>query len=59
VRQGDNKAIFVKCDGRYVRVLYDSIMYIENTGDYVKIQTSQQAFVVYTTMKSLEEKLGA
>lgn len=59
VRQGDNKAIYVKSDGRYVRVPYDSIMYIENTGDYVKILTSQQAFVVYTTMKSLEEKLGA
>ncbi|WP_246859311.1 LytTR family DNA-binding domain-containing protein [Spirosoma sp. KCTC 42546] len=58
VRQGDNKAIYVKCDGRYVRVPYDSIMYIENAGDYVKILTSQQAFVVYTTMKSLEEKLG-
>jgi two-component system LytT family response regulator len=41
-----------------VRIPYDSIMYIENTGDYVKILTSQQTFIVYTTMKSLEEKLG-
>lgn len=59
VRLGDNKAIYVKNDGRYVRVPYDSIMYIENTGDYVKILTNNQSFVVYTTMKSLEEKLGA
>lgn len=59
VQMGDNKAIYVKSDGRYVRVPYDSIMYIENTGDYVKILTNNQAFVVYTTMKSLEEKLGA
>ncbi|QMW02943.1 LytR/AlgR family response regulator transcription factor [Spirosoma foliorum] len=58
VQMGDKKAIYVKSDGRYVRVPYDSIMYIENTGDYVKIQTNSQSFVVYTTMKSLEEKLG-
>ncbi|GAB4049341.1 LytR/AlgR family response regulator transcription factor [Spirosoma litoris] len=58
IQMGDKKAIYVKSDGRYVRVPYDSIMYIENTGDYVKIQTNSQPFVVYTTMKSLEEKLG-
>ncbi|WP_020599091.1 LytR/AlgR family response regulator transcription factor [Spirosoma panaciterrae] len=58
VRMVNDKAIFVKNDGRYVRVPYDSILYVENTGDYVKILTGQQSFVVYTTMKSLEEKLG-
>lgn len=59
IRSGDLKAIYVKNDGRYIRVPYEAILYIENTGDYVKIQTAQQTFVVYTTMKSLEEKLGA
>ncbi|MBD2752690.1 LytR/AlgR family response regulator transcription factor [Spirosoma validum] len=56
---GDQKAIYIKADGRYIRVSYDSILYIENAGDYVKIVTTNQTFVAYTTMKSLEEKLGA
>ncbi|UFH54451.1 LytTR family DNA-binding domain-containing protein [Spirosoma sp. KNUC1025] len=56
---GDQKAIYVKAEGRYIRVPYDSILYIENMGDYVKIVTTNQTFVAYTTMKSLEEKLGS
>ncbi|CCH55142.1 two component transcriptional regulator, LytTR family [Fibrisoma limi BUZ 3] len=52
------KDIYVKTDGRYIRIPYETISYIENMGDYVKIITNQQTFVVYTTMKSLEEKLG-
>jgi DNA-binding LytR/AlgR family response regulator len=53
------KDIYVKTDGRYIRILYETISYIENMGDYVKIVTNNQTVVVYTTMKSLEEKLGA
>ena len=51
--------IYVKADGRYVRLPFDSISYIENMGDYVKIFTSSQTHIVYSTMKSLEEKLGS
>lgn len=50
--------IYVKSDGRYIRLAYDDILYIENIGDYVKIVTKKQSFVVHTTMKYLEEKLG-
>jgi two-component system LytT family response regulator len=52
------KEIYIKTDGRYIRLPFDSISYIENTGDYVKIFTTTQTHVVYTTMKYLEEKLG-
>ncbi|RIV24940.1 DNA-binding response regulator [Fibrisoma montanum] len=52
------REIYVKTDGRYIRIPYETISYIENMGDYVKIITNTQAVVVYTTMKSLEEKLG-
>ncbi|MFD2574390.1 LytR/AlgR family response regulator transcription factor [Spirosoma soli] len=61
-RQSDKntpKDIYVKTDGRYIRLPYETISFIENTGDYVKIVTQNQTYVVYTTMKSLEEKLGA
>ncbi|GAB2519052.1 LytR/AlgR family response regulator transcription factor [Spirosoma aerophilum] len=52
------KEIYIKTDGRYIRLPFDTISYIENTGDYVKIFTNTQTYVVYTTMKYLEEKLG-
>lgn len=50
--------IYIKSDGRYIRLPFETISYIENFGDYVKIFTPSQTHVVYTTMKYLEEKLG-
>ncbi|GAB3776913.1 LytTR family DNA-binding domain-containing protein [Spirosoma horti] len=54
----ERKEIYIKTDGRYIRLPFDNISYIENTGDYVKIFTNTQTHIVYTTMKYLEEKLG-
>ncbi len=54
----ERQEIYIKTEGRYIRLPFDAITYIENTGDYVKIFTSSQVHVVYTTMKYLEEKLG-
>lgn len=54
----DHQEIYIKTEGRYIRLPFDAISYIENTGDYVKIFTAAQTYVVYTTMKYLEEKLG-
>lgn len=51
--------IYIKTDGRYVRLPFSSILYLENTGDYVKIVTPAQIHIVYGTMKELEEKLGS
>lgn len=49
--------IYVKVEGRHIRLLYDEIIYIENVGDYVKIATSKDNLIVYATMKNLAEKL--
>lgn len=58
-KAGDSrKEIYIKTDGRYIRLPFESITYIENIGDYVKIFTATQTHIVYTTMKYLEEKLG-
>ncbi len=51
--------IYIKTDGRYIRLPFNSISYIENTGDYVKIYTTTHTHIVYATMKYLEEKLGS
>jgi len=50
--------IYVKSEGRYIRLPYSDILYIENIGDYVKIYTQDNSYIIHTTMKYLEEKLG-
>lgn len=55
----ESNDIFVKEEGRYIRLAYQDILYIENVGDYAKIRTNRGSHVIYTTMKTLEEKLPA
>ncbi|MFN8345308.1 MAG: LytTR family DNA-binding domain-containing protein [Spirosomataceae bacterium] len=55
--KNESNDIFVKEEGRYIRLAYQDILYIENVGDYAKIKTHQGSHVIYTTMKTLEEKL--
>lgn len=56
--RSDLNEIYVKTDGRYIRVAYDQMLYVENVGDYVKIRTTSGSHIVYATMKNLEEKLN-
>ncbi len=56
--QAQHNEIYIKHDGRYIRLPYSDIQYVENVGDYVKIFTSKHSYVIHSTMKSLEEKLG-
>ena len=53
-RQSD---FYFKESGRLTRLELNEINYIENFGDYVKINTENKTHVAYATMKSLENKL--
>lgn len=51
--------LFVKTDGRYVRLPYSDIMYFENVGDYVKVITENSGTqVIYGALKSIDERLN-
>jgi len=52
------KELYVKSDGRLTRVPFDSILYFENVGDYIKIITNSGNHVIYGALKTLAEKLG-
>jgi DNA-binding LytR/AlgR family response regulator len=54
----ERQEIYVKIEGRYIRLPYAEITFVENVGDYVKIFTTKSSYIVHTTMKYLEEKLG-
>lgn len=57
VEADDADFIFVKADKKYVKVLYDDILYIEGLKDYVIIKQKTSRVITLQTMKSLEEKL--
>jgi DNA-binding LytR/AlgR family response regulator len=49
--------IFIKSDGKLVRLNNDDILYIESMGDYVKFVTADKKYVTHNTIKNLEEKV--
>lgn len=50
--------IFIKSDGKLVRLNNDDILFIESMGDYVKFVTRDKKYVSYNTIKNLEEKIN-
>ena len=51
------KDIFVKSDGKLVRIQVHNIYYIEALKEYIRIHTPDGNWVVYQTMQHIEEKL--
>ena len=53
-----NTFLFVKVDSRLVKIDVNSINYIEAQGDYVSISTKEKNYTIYSTMKSLVDKIN-
>lgn len=50
--------MFVKTDGKLVKVMYQDILYCEGMKDYLKIHLNNQRFlVIHQTMKGMEDQL--
>ena len=56
-RPAGNDHIFIKCEGKLVRLKNDDILYIESMGDYVKFVTPAKKYISHNTIKSLEERV--
>jgi DNA-binding LytR/AlgR family response regulator len=50
--------IYVREDGRYIRIPCDDILFFENVGDYIRIKTVKGQHIIHGTLKSIEEKLN-
>ncbi len=50
--------IFIKSEGKLVRLNNDDILYIESMGDYVKFVTGEKKYITHNTIKNLEEKVS-
>jgi len=55
--QASSTEIFVREDGRYVRIPCEDILFFENVGDYVRIKTTTGQHIIYGALKSVDEKL--
>ena len=50
--------IFIKTDGKFIRLSYEDILYIESMGDYVKYFTLAKHYLTHSTLKAVEEKMN-
>ncbi|WP_083320680.1 LytR/AlgR family response regulator transcription factor [Hymenobacter glacialis] len=53
-----NTDLFVKVNSRMVRIDFDEVLYVEALSDYVNIVTAKHKYIVYTTLKALENRLS-
>src|SRR5258708_2521983 len=50
--------IYIKSEGKLVRLSNDSILFIESMGDYVKFVTADKKYITHNTIKNLEDKVN-
>jgi DNA-binding LytR/AlgR family response regulator len=48
---------FVKCDSKFEKIFYNSVLYIEALQNYAVIYTTNKKLITYLTMTSLEQQL--
>lgn len=50
--------IFIKSEGKLIRLNNSDILYIESMGDYVKFVSTDKKYITHNTIKNLEEKVN-
>ncbi|MES2732262.1 MAG: LytTR family DNA-binding domain-containing protein [Bacteroidota bacterium] len=58
-KNASDQDIFMKVDNKMVKIVLDDILYIEALSDYIIVVTDKHKHIVYSTMKSIEEKLAS
>lgn len=53
----ETNELYINIDRRLVKITIPEILVIEANGDYIKIKTEQQNFIVHSTLKKIEQKL--
>ena len=51
--------IFIKSDGKLIRLLNADILFVESMGDYVRFVTADKKYISHNTIKTLEEKMSS
>jgi two-component system response regulator LytT len=53
-----DNSIFLKVDSKLIKVKIEDILYVEAKGDYALFKTKSKGYIVQTSMKHVEERLG-
>ncbi|HXB32294.1 MAG TPA: LytTR family DNA-binding domain-containing protein [Puia sp.] len=49
--------LYIKTNGRFEKIGYDEILYLEAANNYVIVHTRQKKYLVYQTLKGMEKQL--
>jgi DNA-binding LytR/AlgR family response regulator len=49
--------LFIKVDGRLVRLSHEEILFVESAGDYVRFVTRERRYLTHNTIKNIESRL--
>lgn len=55
--QDRNEKIFIKSEGKIIKILLTEILYIEAQGDYLKVNTIAETYSTQMTLTAMEESL--
>lgn len=51
--------IYIRSEGKLVKLNNEDILFVESMGDYVKFVTRNKKYITQTTIKNLEEKISS
>lgn len=51
------REIYIRQEGKLIRLAYADILFFETVGDYVRIKTCESTFLVHSTIKAIDEKI--
>lgn len=57
-RDGKDDYIFIKTNKRLVRIDLKKLLYVETVGDYVLFRTSDDKYLVHSTLKNIDSRLS-
>ena len=49
---------YVKSEGKLVRLPFDSILYFENIGDYIKVVTTEGNHIIHSSLKAIDHRIN-
>jgi two-component system LytT family response regulator len=50
---------FIKCDGRHEKIFLHELLLVEAANNYITLHTAAKSFLIYQTLKKMEEYLPA
>lgn len=56
-KSAEDSGVFIKVDSLLLKIDLNDILWVEAFGDYIKFQTNEKVYTVYSTLKNIEEKL--